>query len=251
MRAFRILLRHELSTLLLSTGTYVAAVLFLVVMGFLFAAMVSAFMSEAQEAPPQAVFFRYFIVPVLFLVPLLTMRSIAEERRSGTLETLLTAPVPTGAVVAAKFSAAFILYAVLWILTFSFQIVLYNLVRDPRLLEPGPILSGYLFILTSGAAFTAVGILASALCRSQLVAAIMTFTALFLLLVGTTFGIQELSTRPSSTLLPWLRAVDLIGHADGFNRGLVDMRPLGLYITATLLLLFVATLVVEGRAGRR
>lgn len=252
MRSFRILLRHELGTLLLSPGTYIAAVLFLAVMGFLFVGMIAAFIGEAQEAPPISIFFRYFVVPVLFLVPLLTMRSIAEERRTGTLETLLTAPVPTWAVVLAKFGAALALYCALWLATLAFHVVLYRQVGDARLLEPGPLISGYLFVFCSGSAFIAGGILASALCRTQLVAAILTFASLFVVLVGTTLGIQELRQAGGvSPLLPWLRTIDIVGHADGFNRGLVDIRPLGLYLSATLLLLFVSTLVVEARAGRR
>jgi ABC-2 type transport system permease protein len=251
MRSFRILLRHELTTLLLSPGTYVAAVLFLVVMGFLFLGMVSAFIAEPQEAPPQSVFFRYFIIPVLFLVPLLTMRSIAEERRSGTLETLLTAPLPVWTVVASKFSAAYLLYCGLWGATFSFQWVLHSIVGDSRLLESGPIVSGYAFLFSSGAAFIAVGILASALCRTQLVAAITTFALLFVQLIGTTYGVQELRAAGDTTYLPLLQSLDVVRQAEAFNRGLIDVRPLGLHLSATLVLLFLATLAIEARAGRR
>jgi len=110
MRLFRILLAHELRMLLVSPATYIAATLFLLVMGFVFAGILETFTAAPQEAAPAAVFFQLFWLPVFFMVPLLTMKSIAEERRLGTLETLLTTPVSTPQVVLAKFAASYALY---------------------------------------------------------------------------------------------------------------------------------------------
>ena len=81
--------------LLVNPSTYIAAVLFLAVMGFVFTTLLSDFSSNVQENSPAYMFFQNYMIPVLFMVPLLTMRCLAEERRLGTIETLLTTPVST------------------------------------------------------------------------------------------------------------------------------------------------------------
>ena len=79
--------------LLVSPGTYIAAVLFLVVMGVVFTGILDSYSQGPQDASPAIAFFQLFWFPVLFMVPLLTMKCLAEERRLGTIETLFTAPV--------------------------------------------------------------------------------------------------------------------------------------------------------------
>ena len=92
MRHFFTLLSHEIRVLLFSPSTYIAAVLFLLVMGFIFTGILDAYSKTPQETPPAVVFFQLFWLPVFFMVPLLTMKCFAEERRLGTIETLLTTP---------------------------------------------------------------------------------------------------------------------------------------------------------------
>ena len=81
--------------LLVSPGTYIAGVFFLAFMGFSFTGILELYSAAPQEISPATVFFQRFWIPVLLMVPLLTMKSISEERRHGTLETLLTSPVTT------------------------------------------------------------------------------------------------------------------------------------------------------------
>ena len=99
MRHFFTILSHEIRMLLVSPSTYIAGVLFLAVMGFMFTALLEKFSAGPMEVSPAAAFFQFFPLPVLFMVPLLTMKSISEERRNGTMETLLTTPVTTFEVV--------------------------------------------------------------------------------------------------------------------------------------------------------
>jgi ABC-type transport system involved in cytochrome c biogenesis permease component len=161
MRLFRILLAHELRMLLVSPATYIAATLFLLVMGFVFAGILETFTAAPQEAAPAAVFFQLFWLPVFFMVPLLTMKSLAEERRLGTLETLLTTPATTPQVVLAKFAAAYALYLSLWAATAGFFYILVRFGAQSQPVDLGPLLGGYLFIAVSGTLFIALGILAS------------------------------------------------------------------------------------------
>ncbi|HYC72930.1 MAG TPA: ABC transporter permease subunit, partial [Opitutaceae bacterium] len=114
MRHFFTILSHEIRTLLFAPSTYIAAVLFVFVLGFLFAGVLEEYVLAPQEESPAVRFFQTFIIPVFFMVPLLTMKSLAEERRLGTLETLLTTPVSTGEVVLGKFGAAYFLYLLMW-----------------------------------------------------------------------------------------------------------------------------------------
>ena len=88
MRHYFTILSHEIRSLLFSPSTYIAAVFFLGVMGFVFASILDVYSKTPQETPPAVVFFQFFWFPVLFMVPLLTMKTIADERRQGTLETL-------------------------------------------------------------------------------------------------------------------------------------------------------------------
>ncbi len=117
-------------------------------------------------------------VILLLLMPLVTMRLFAEERRAGTIELLLTYPVRDGAVLAGKYLAALALYAIMIGLTLLYPGIVVYFAR----LEWGPVLTGYLGLLLMGATFIAVGVFASSLTENQIVAAITTFGALLLLL---------------------------------------------------------------------
>ena len=123
MRHFLILLKHELRMLLISPATYIAGVLFFGLMGFLYWAILRSFVNSPSETLPSIDFFRAFWIPVFFVVPLLTMRSIAGERDNGTLDTLMTTPASRTAVALSKFTGAYLFYMFLWILTLAFPLL--------------------------------------------------------------------------------------------------------------------------------
>ena len=126
--------------------------------------------SDPKEENPSITFFRLFFVPVFFMVPLLTMRSVSEERSRGTIETLMTTPVTATEVILSKFTAGYLYYAVLWAFTGCFHILFYSFVQEDSLFDPYPIIGGYAYIAVSGTLFLSLGIFSSALTRSQLVA---------------------------------------------------------------------------------
>src|SRR5690606_15802332 len=115
--------------------------------------------------------FFIFWLPVLFLCAALSMRLVAEERKQGTLEALLTAPLFPSQVAIGKLLGALAFYVALWLPTASFYVLLAGAGVDP---DPGPIASGYLGTLLVGASFIAIGLVTSALSKSQLGAAIAT-----------------------------------------------------------------------------
>lgn len=236
----------------MAPATYVAAFLFLLIMGFSFQWVVEDFSRNAQESIPIVTFFQIFWLPVFFMVPLLTMKSFAEEKRSGTLETLLTAPISTTEVVMAKFAAAYFLYVLLWVITIGFNLMLHHYAQDPRLLEVGPLLGGYLFIFVSGLLFISIGIFSSSLTRNQLVAGILSFAMLFGLLVVSrymadlvTAGIQYLPLSKA-----WVDYLQVFQHAEDFSRGIIDTRPIFFYVSTAALFLVLSILTIESKIWR-
>ena len=236
--------------LLVNPATYVAATLFLLVMGFIFVGILETFASPTpQEGSPAAVFFQLFWLPVFFMVPLLTMKSLAEERRLGTLETLLTTPVTTPQVVLAKFFAAYALYLALWAATGGFFYILQKFAGTAQRLDFGPLIGGYLFIAVSGTLFVSVGILASALTRNQAVAGILAFVILLALVIGTRFA-ATLEVLKLEHLVSVRSAVDYLQvftHLEDFTRGVVDTRQVLYYLSGTVLSLILGILGVEAK----
>jgi ABC-2 type transport system permease protein len=249
MKHFLTLLGHEIRMLLVNPGTYIAAVLFLGVMGFVFTGILEQYNSAPQETPPAAVFFQVFFIPVLFMVPLLTMRCLAEERRLGTIETLLTTPVTTTEVVLGKYGAAYALYLAMWASTAGFFYIFQRFVGLGHLTDTGPIVGGYLFIAVSGLLFVALGVFASSLSRSQSVAGILCFTLLFGLIVGgnylsTASWINREPFQPFRTVVEYTLIFE---HLGDFTRGVVDARQLLFYVSGTALALIFSVFSVEAK----
>lgn len=250
MRHFWTILSHEIRMLLVSPSTYIAATFFLATMGFTFTGILEDYSQAPLDTSPVIAFFQLFWAPVLIMVPLLTMRCLAEERRLGTMETLLTTPVTTTEIVLGKYGAAYGLYLSLWALTGGFFYILGRFAVDPKLLDPGPLEGGYLFIAVSGLLFVALGILASALSRNQAVAGIIC-SVLLLALIGGSF---YLASRPAwleaDSLRPLKAALDYVQifrHYDDFTRGVVDLRQVLFYVSGTVLALIFSILAVEAK----
>jgi ABC-2 type transport system permease protein len=249
MKHFLTLLSHEVRMLLVNPSTYIAATAFLLFMGFMFTGMLESYSKAPQELSPAYVFFQFFWFPVFFMVPLLTMKSLAEERRLGTIETLLTTPVTTTEVVLGKYGAAYLLYLILWGATGGFFYILQKFSGDSRFLDTGPLLGGYLFVAVSGLFFIALGVFSSSLSRNQAVAGIICFV----LLVGVVGGSNYLADSPwlsRDSLSPLKDAVDyvqILAHRDDFTRGVVDTRQLLFYASGTVLALIFSILGVEAK----
>lgn len=249
MRHFFTILSHEVRMLLVNPSTYIAATLFLAVMGFFFTGILQDYSREAQEVSPAQVFFQVFWFPVLFMVPLLTMRCLAEERRLGTIETLLTTPVTTTEVVLGKYFAAYLMYVALWTSTGGFFYILHRFAGDLRFLDPGPLIGGYLFVGVSGLLFIAIGVFASSLSRNQAVAGILGFTMLFVLIFGLGF-LHNASWLNREVLQPAREIINyaqVIQHREDFTRGVVDTRQLLFYLSGTVLALIFSILSVEAK----
>jgi ABC-2 type transport system permease protein len=252
MRHFPTIFWNEVRMLLLNASTYLSAVVFLGFMGFIFMRILEDYAGAPQDTSPAIAFFSLFFLPVWVMVPLLTMRSIAEERRAGTLETLLTAPVNAAELVLAKFSASYCIYLLQWLSTLGFVFVLHHFARDPRLLDPGPLIGGYVFIAVSGLLYTAIGTLTSAMSRSQAVAGMISFAAIFSLTLGVKLlsNLALVQQDSFGGIRQALASFDVFRHLEDFTRGVVDTRQVVFYFTGTALALILSILGVEAKLLR-
>lgn len=245
MRNVPVLLRRELNAYFASMLGYVVLMFFLVVMGVSFVSIVSELSSrEPTQLTVMEGFFSWFWLPTLFLVPALTMRLLAEEKRSGTLEMLMTAPVTDFEVVLAKWLGAVGLYALMWAVTGLYVIILRHFSGGTTALDLGPILSGYLGVLLIGQFLIAVGVVASAVTRSQVTAFLIGFALTFLFLIAVWFAYYFTRGTAAGRVFEFVSAFE---QMNDFRRGIVDTRPLVLYVSGTVLALFVTTRVVESR----
>jgi ABC-2 type transport system permease protein len=169
-------------------------------------------------------------VVLLFFIPMLTMRLFAEEKRSGTIELLLTYPVRDGEVLAGKYLASLALFALLLALTLLYPGLIAYFTR----VEWGPIFTGYLGLLLTGAVFLAVGVLVSSLTENQIVAGFGTFGILLAFWIvgwGAEFA--------GGTLRSVLQYLSIGDRLDGFTRGLIDTKDLVYYVSGVVLALFL------------
>lgn len=237
MREVLYIAGKELRSYFVSPVAYVVVAFWLVATGFFFYVSVTL----GQEASLRNVF-GVVIILLLLITPALTMRLLAEESRSGTLELLLTAPIRDWAVVIGKFLGALGLYVVMIALTIFYPILLMLYKGDP---DWGPIWSGYLGLLLLGMLFVAIGLFASALTSNQMVSAVIAFVLLLLL-----FVISQLSQNIGAGLGDLLTKISVSDRFDPFERGIVDLRDIVFYLSASALVLFLTVQVVEARRYR-
>ena len=244
MRNVPVLLWRELNAYFASLLGYVVLMFFLVVMGVTFGVIVGYLNRGPTQFTAMRIMFSMFWLPSLFVIPAITMRLVAEEKRLGTIEMLMTAPVTDFEVVLAKFLGAVVLYTLMWALTGFYVLILRHFSEGQTVLDFGPIASGYIGVLVIGQFLIAVGVLASSMTRSQVAAALMCFAVVFLVLIV----LNWLSFLfPGGSLGNVFRLLSAFEQMEDFSRGVVDVRPLVLYLSGTALALFVTTRVVESR----
>ena len=245
MRAVLATYSRELRAYFFSPLAYVVLFFFLVVNGFIFSVIVTSLSDPRSPAgPPLAFFFGgfFFWMLLLLITPVLTMRLISEELRSGSVEVLMTAPITEGQVVAGKYLAVLTFYAALWAPTLAYAgILAYNAKVDW-----GPVASGYLGIFCIGALLLSIGTFASAMTRSQLVAAFITIALVLLLFV---LGLID-NLFTSEITKQTLGYLNLVGHMEDFAKGIVDTRRLVFYASASWFFLFLASRALEDKKWR-
>lgn len=180
-------------------------------------------------------------VIMLLMMPILTMRLFAEEKKTGTIELLLTYPVRDVEVLLGKYAAALTLFLAMLSLTAFYP----GLVAYFARLEPGPILAGYLGLALMGVTFLAIGILASSLTENQIVASVATFGVL---LVFWAIGWSANFAGPVWGKL--LSHLSLLEHFGSFSKGVIDTKDVIYYLNFTILALFLTLRSLESKRWR-
>ena len=242
MRRFFAIVGREWRAYFFSPLGYVILAGFLLMNGIIFAAIVT-YMNQPGAPKGQALNLlftnTYFWLFNLFVVPVIAMRLFADERKSGTLEVLLTSPVSEAVVVLAKFTGALGFFLTLWAPTLIYVFIL----RAQTSIDFGPVAAGYLAIVLLGGYFLAVGTFASTLTKNQIVAAIFTF-AMLIPIFSAGLLEQMLNDPTAKSLVGYFNLWD---HMDEFARGVVDSRRLVYYLSATAFFLFLATVSISAK----
>lgn len=226
---------------------YVVGAFFLLLQGWVFWLLV-AVLNDPRVDPSWKMsqfFFGgtfFYWLSVLMMAPLLTMRTFSEEKRTGTLEILLTAPVSDWQVVLSKFLGALLSYCALWGIT----IVYFFILRRYAVLDWGPIVTGYLGTWLLGGVLIAVGLLASSLTRNQVIAAVIGFVVM-LLLFSVGFLDIFIKDPQSSKVIEYL---SLLNHFRDFSKGIVDTRPVVFYLSLTAIALFLTVRTIASPRWR-
>ncbi|MCD6290331.1 MAG: ABC transporter permease [Anaerolineae bacterium] len=240
MRNALIITRRELGAYFASPIAYIVIAAYLVVMGILFSLIVAG--QPGSEASLRFVFGNVFSVIILIIVgPLLTMRLLSEEQRSGTLEILLTAPVRDWEVVVGKYLASCIVFVAMLAPTVVYPLLLERF-DNP---DHGTFIATYIGVILLGMAILALGLLTSALSQNQIVAA---FLGLGLILVLT--FVQFLASVTSGILASTLTYLGLLSHFFDFLRGIVDTRDIVYYLSVASGALFITTQLLGTRRWR-
>ncbi len=258
MRNIWAIFKREMRAYFISPMAYALYVVFLLLSGYFFTIGMSWYakisvsaMQDRQYSgglPPfTETVFRGMLgdmsIILLLMVPVLTMRLFAEEKKMGTMELLLTYPIRDIEVVLGKFFAALAVIGLMLVLTFSYPLLARYVVGDQ--VEYAVIMSGYLGLFLQMAAFIAIGIFLSSMTENQIVAGVVSFGALLLVwVVG--WGEQLIS----GVIGKILAQVSLLNHFEDFSKGVIDTGHVAYYVLFSVFFLFMTLRVLDSNKWR-
>lgn len=248
MRRVWSIYKRELLSLWVTPLAWVLLGAFLLLQGGIFYSIVAHFSTMTdvglESGPIQAYFGRQSLLlsmTLLLLCPALTMRTLAEERHTGSIEALLTAPVTSTQIVLGKFLAVFSTYVLVWSPTILYALIL----RDTGAIDWRTVATGYLGVFLVGSSYLGLGVLMSAMSRSQLIALMLSVLVQFgLFIVG--IGEYFLDAGPLRDLSAHLSLTTML---EEMSKGLIDTRRVVLHTSLTAWALFVTTRIVDSWRG--
>lgn len=241
------LYKKELSTFFSSLTGYLTIIVFLVLTGLMLWVFRTSFnILDYKYAGLDGLFllgpFLY-----LFLIPALTMRMLAEERRTGTLELLLTKPLSELTVVTAKFLAGLTLVVVSLLPTLVYYWAVYRLGDPVGNIDTGGVIGSYIGLVFLGAAFVSIGLFASSLTSNQIVA----FIVAALLCAFCYLGFEALYLLMDGKAALLLRSLGLKAHYDSISRGVIDTRDVVYFLSVIVLFVMLTRMVLQSRKWKR
>jgi ABC-2 type transport system permease protein len=239
LHATQVIFRRELASYFATPLAYIFIVIFLAMAGAL--AFFAGNFFERGQADLQP-FFSFHPWLYLVLIPALSMRLWAEERKSGTIELFLTLPISVLEAVLGKFLAAWAFAGIALALTFPFWITV-NVLGSP---DNGVILASYIGSFLMAGAFLSLGAALSALTKSQVIAFVLTAACCFLFTVsGSTVLLGFLSGWAPAALIDAVSSFSFLGHFNGILRGVIELADLVFFVSVIALFLFANVLIVE------
>jgi len=227
---------RELRSYFLSPVAYLVAAFFVFGSGLLFWLI----LQSNREASLRGLIQNVHVL-FLFVVPMISMRLLAEEQRLGTMELLMTNPIQEWEIVIGKFVGSALLIISMLVATLVFPFFLF-IFGTP---DVGPILTGYLGAVMQGSAFLAVGLLASSLTESQIVSAVVSFVVLLALWLSDNIG------QAAGGLFGQIVGyTSLINHIQGFSQGVIDSKDVVFYLTVIGAGLVLSTLSLQSKRYR-
>jgi ABC-2 type transport system permease protein len=181
----------------------------------------------------------------IFLIPAITMRSFAEEKKSGTMEFLLTKPLSDWDIINGKFLACFLLVVVAILPTLIYYYSLYSLGNPQGNIDTPGVVGSYIGLILLGAAFCSIGVMASAITTNQIVSFILAAFLCFLMF----YGFESLSLMED--LPDWMSSLRQLGifyHYESLSKGLIDLRDIVYFISVIFLMLLITRVVMGSRS---
>ncbi len=228
--------KKELRSLFDSPVAYIVITIFLLICGWFF-------FSDLFLVNQASLRNLFNIIPFIFMffVPAVTMRLISEEKRSGTIEVLLTLPVRDYEIVLGKFLAGLILIAVAVMLTLTYTLTLSGL-GD---LDSGSVVAGYFGLIFLGATYPSIGVFTSSLTQNQIVAFITSFVIIFAL-----YMLDKVLIFLPNFLVSFFEYLSADYHFSNISRGVIDSRDVVYYLSVIFFFLFLAVRALESRKWR-
>jgi ABC-2 type transport system permease protein len=232
--------RRELAGYFATPVAYVFIVIFLMLAGALTFTLGGFFARGQADLGP---FFTFVPWLFLFLVPAITMRLWAEERRLGTIELLLTLPLPQWQAVLGKFLAAWAFCAIALALTFPLVLTV-NYLGEP---DNGVIAAGYLGCLLVAGAYLAVGAAMSAMTKNQVIAFVLAVAVCFLFAAAGSPVVTEFLSQRVPALAELARALSITERFNNFTRGVIALRDVVFFLSLMGFFLFANAVVIDHR----
>ena len=256
MKNIAAIAQREIRAYFVSPLAYVVIGFFLLVTGFFFDLFVRSYSMASVQAGMNPFLaqqlnihdalirplYQNFHVILLFIVPLVSMRLLAEEKKQGTAELLLTAPIRTSELVLGKFLGSLIFIAILLLLTVQYPLFLLGAGAAPPF---GSFISAFLGALLLAAAFLSVGIFMSSLTENQIVAAVTTFVLLLVLWV-----IGYAGQMAGGALGDLFRSISLTENTEDFAKGVIDTKNVVFFLSFVAFNLFLTQRAIDSRRWR-
>jgi ABC-2 type transport system permease protein len=239
LNVIKAIFKREFLSYFNSSIAYVVLIIFIVMQGFFTFYVSGLYESNQADLSP---FFSWHPWIFLFLVPSVTMKLFSDEKRTGTIELLMTLPVTAAEIVTAKFLAAWLFTSISIVLTFPVVLTVMYL-GNP---DMGAVISGYFGSIILAGAFTSIGIFASSITKSQVISFLTAVCiCIFLILAGHTPVTEVFSSFSPDWIVNLVSEMSFLTHFKAMTKGVLDFRDIFYYFSVIIFMLTANTVIIN------